>query len=95
MNEETLKRPERPPEQQATHDKEMKELAELMMSVPFAEIHAKVAFCLADMVRAVVDGRLKPEDIPPTPDELLVISYDAVFNKLLDEKFKGMLSGLQ
>lgn len=86
---------ERTPEQQATHDKEMKERAGLLMAVPIAEIHAKVAFYLADVVRAVADGRLKPEDIPPTPEELMVVTYGVVARKVLDRKLKGMLGGLQ
>ena len=86
-------RPQRTPEQQATYNKEMKERAEMLMAVAPAEIHSQVAFCLANMVRAVIDGRLKPEDIPPTPDELLVISYGAVARKMLDHKLKEMLGG--
>jgi hypothetical protein len=54
-----------------------------------------VAFSLADMMRAVVDGRLKPEDIPPTVDELTVVTYSAISSKLLEQKLKGMLGGLQ
>ena len=86
-------RPQRTPEQQATHYKEMKERAEVLLTVPFAEMHAQMAFCHADMVRAVIDGRLKPEDIPPTPEEILVITYGAASRKLLDMKLKGMLGG--
>ena len=88
-------RPQRTPEQQATHDKKMKERADLLFQMPIVEVHARAAFCLADMVRAVADGRLKPEDIPPTADELLVITYDAVARKVLDRKLKGILGGLQ
>ena len=88
-------RPQRTPEQQATHDKEMKERAEMMLSIAPAEISSQAAYCLADMVRAVIEGRLKPEDIPPTADELLVITYGAVSRKMLDRKLKEMLGGLQ
>ena len=93
--EEVKTKPERTPEQQAAHDKEMKELAEVIMSSAPADISSQAAFCLADMVRAVIDGRLKPEDIPPTADELLVITYGAVARKMVDRKLRGMLGGLQ
>lgn len=86
-------RPQRTPEQQATHDKEMKERADLLFQMPILEVHAQAAFCLADMVRSVIDGRLKPEDIPPTPEELLVVTYGAVARKMLDRKLKEMLGG--
>ena len=88
-------RPERTPEQQATHDKEMKERVELLMAMPIAEIHANAAFYLANMVRAVIENRLKPEDIPHTPDELMVVTYSSVSRKMLDRKLKDMLGGLQ
>ena len=93
--EEVKTKPQRTPEQQATHDKEMKERVDVLFQMPIVEVHAQAAFCLADMVRAVIEGRLKPEDIPPTPEELLVITYGAVARKLLDRKLKGMLGGLQ
>lgn len=97
ITEETTKaeRPQRTPEQQATHDKEMKERAELLMDIPTAELHAQAAFCLANMVRAVADGHLKPEDIPPTSEELLVVTYGIVSLKMLEHKLKGSLGGLQ
>ena len=93
--EEVKTKPERTPEQQATHDKEMKELAEVMLSSAPADISSQAAFCLADMVRAVIEGRLKPEDIPPTAEELLVVTYGAVSREMLDRKLKEMLGGLQ
>ena len=95
MEEVKTERPQCTPEQQATHDKEIKEWVDLLMSVPIVEIHAQAAYCLADMVRAVIDGSLKPEDIPPTPEELLVVTYSAVSRKMLDRKLKEMLGGLQ
>ena len=88
-------RPQRTPEQQATHDKEMKERADLLFQMPIVEVHARAAFCLADMVRAVAEGRLKPEDITPTPEELIVITYGAVSRKMLDRRLKEILGGLQ
>ena len=91
--EEVKANPQRTPEQQATHDKEMKERAYVLFQVPIAELHAQAAFCLADMVQAIVEGRLKPEDIPPTPEELLVVTYSAVSRNLLDMELKGMLGG--
>ena len=93
--EEVKTKPQRTPEQQAAYDKEMKERADLLLKLPILEIHAQAAFCLADMVRGVVDGRLKPEDIPPTPDELMVVTYSAIARKMLDRKLKEMLGGLQ
>ena len=95
MTEETLKHPERTPEEQAAYDKDMKTKSKLMMVAAPREISSQVAFCLADMVRAVIEGRLKPEDIPPTAEELLVITYGAVARKMLDNKLRGMLGGLQ
>ena len=95
MTEQLKTKPERTPEQQATHDKEVKELAEVMLSSAPADISSQAAYCLADMVRAVIDGRPKPEDIPPTADELLVITYGAVSRKMVDRKLKEMLGGLQ
>ena len=93
--EEVKTKTERTPEQQATHDKEMKELAKVIRSSAPADISSQAAFCLADMVRAVIDGRLKPEAIPPTADELLVITYGAVARKVVDRKIREMLGGLQ
>ena len=94
MTEETTKKPpERTPEQQAAHDKEMKERVNILLSSPLTKIHAQAAFCLADMLRAVIEGRLKPEDIPPTPSEIIVVTYAAVSRKLLGMKIRGMLSG--
>jgi hypothetical protein len=84
---------ERTPEEQAAHDKDMKERADMLLQTPLLEVHAQAAVCLADLVRAVVDGRLKPEDIPPTADELLVVTYRAIARNMLDMKIKGMLSG--
>ena len=86
-------KPERPPEEQAAYDKNMKERAEIFLAAPMHELHSTVAFSLASMVRAVIDGALKPEDIPPTVDELLVVTYSAVSRKLLDMKPKEMLGG--
>ena len=65
----------------------------MLFNMPFAEAHAQAATCLADMVRAVVDGRLKTEDIPPTADELIVVTYGTIARKMLDTKFKEMLGG--
>ena len=91
--EEVKTNPQLTPEQQATHDKEMKERANVLFQVPIAELHAQAAYCLADMFRAVVEGRLKLEDIPPTPEELLVVTYGAIARNLLDSRLKEMLGG--
>jgi hypothetical protein len=86
-------KPNRTPEEQAAHDKDMKERVVLLLRAPIAKIHSTVAFSLADMMRAVVDGRLKPEDIPPTVDELTVVTYSAISSKMLEQKFKEMFDG--
>jgi hypothetical protein len=91
--EEVKTKAKRTPEQQATHDKEMAERVKVLYAVAPKEVHAQAAFCLADMVRAVIEGRLKPEDIPPTLEELLVITYVAVSRKMLEQKFKEMFDG--
>jgi hypothetical protein len=86
---------ERTPEEQAAHDKDMKDKAKKLLTVPNIEIHAQAASSLASMVRAVVDGTLKPEGIPPTEDELLVVTYIILAQEALSRKLKGVLGGLQ
>ena len=91
--EEVKTNPQRTPEEQATFDKEMKERADALFQLPTLEVHAQAAFCLADMVRAVIDGQLKPEDIPPTSAEVIVVTYGTIARNLLDSSLKEMLGG--
>ena len=83
----------RTPEEQAAYDKDMQEHAEMFLAAPVHELHSTVAFSLASMVRAVIDGTLKPEDIPPTVDELLVKTYAVLSRKLLKMKLGEILGG--
>ena len=91
--EEVKTNPQLTPEQQATRDKEMMERADALFQLPILEVHSNAAFCLADMVRAVIEGRLKPEDIPPTLEELLVVTYNEIARSLLDSRLKEILGG--